>query len=55
MRALRTSEPGFLYAAADEIADFGSPRTSLDLSVAQVGLTAGPGPARRDRIPIRAG
>ena len=38
-----TSTPSVLYAAADEIADFGAPQTALDMRVTQVSATVGRG------------
>ncbi|MBP1180449.1 glycoside hydrolase/phage tail family protein [Methylobacterium sp. PvR107] len=52
VRTLRAEAQNLLYA--DEAADFGGPQTSLDLAVAQIGAVAGPGPARRVRIPVRS-
>jgi hypothetical protein len=43
VRTLTASEPAALYPAADEIADFGSPQTSLSIRIAQVSTTAGRG------------
>jgi hypothetical protein len=42
-RTLAAGTPSVLYAAADEIADFGSPQTSLAVSVAQLSATVGRG------------
>jgi GTA TIM-barrel-like domain/Putative phage tail protein len=52
VRTLRAEAQTLLYA--DEAADFGRPQTSFDLAVAQIGAVAGPGPARRARIPVRS-
>jgi hypothetical protein len=54
LRTARTTEPALLYANADESADFGAPQTLLDVSVAQVGTVAGPGPSRRALLPVRS-
>jgi hypothetical protein len=43
LRTLRVSQPSAIYAAAEEIADFGSPQTSLSVRVAQVSATVGRG------------
>ena len=43
VRTLTTATPSVLYAAADEIADFGAPQTSLDVRVTQVSATVGRG------------
>ena len=44
-RTLSASQPAVLYAAADEIADFGSPQTSLRVRVVQLSATVGRGVA----------
>ncbi|CAA2137804.1 baseplate multidomain protein megatron [Methylobacterium bullatum] len=54
LRTVRTNEPALLYATADEAADFGAKQTRLDVSVAQVGTVAGPGPSRRALLPVRS-
>ncbi|MGA0561215.1 baseplate multidomain protein megatron [Ancylobacter sp. VNQ12] len=43
VRSLTVSAPSFLYAAADEIADFGAPQPFLDVRIAQLSTSAGPG------------
>jgi hypothetical protein len=43
LRTLETSAPAALYAAADEIADFGSPQSTLSIRVAQLSATVGRG------------
>jgi hypothetical protein len=43
VRTLMAATPSVLYAAADEIADFGAPQTSLDVRVTQVSATVGRG------------
>ncbi|MEH3118288.1 MAG: glycoside hydrolase/phage tail family protein [Methylorubrum populi] len=53
LRRLASASPDALYAGADEIADFGAPRTEIAFAVAQVGTLAGPGPARRARVSVR--
>ncbi|KAB1072834.1 baseplate multidomain protein megatron [Methylobacterium planeticum] len=55
LRSLTAAAPSLLYPAADEAADFGGPQTAIDVAVAQLGTVAGRGPARRARIPVRAG
>ncbi|WP_336487290.1 baseplate multidomain protein megatron [Methylobacterium nigriterrae] len=55
LRALTASAPSLLYAAAAEVADFGTPQSALTVAVAQVGTVAGRGPSRRARLPVRAG
>ena len=42
-RTLETASPAVLYAAADELADFGAVQTSLTVRVAQVSATVGRG------------
>lgn len=46
VRTLQSSAPQALYAAADELADFGAPQTALTVRVAQLSSVAGPGRAR---------
>jgi hypothetical protein len=43
VRTLQTQMPSVLYAAADEIADFGAPCSQLSLRVAQLSATVGRG------------
>ncbi|QUS39303.1 hypothetical protein RPMA_11005 [Tardiphaga alba] len=43
MRSITCTTPQVLYAAADELADFGTPQASLHLRVAQVSCTVGAG------------
>ena len=43
VRTLATAQPTVLYAAADEIADFGAPQPSLSVRVAQLSATVGRG------------
>jgi hypothetical protein len=45
LRTLETSVPNVLYAAADEIADFGAPQTALSVRLAQLSATVGRGVA----------
>ncbi|MGV7031959.1 baseplate multidomain protein megatron [Methylobacterium symbioticum] len=54
LRRLTAAGPSVLYASADEIADFGAPRTTIEVVVAQIGAAAGPGAPGRARVPIRA-
>jgi hypothetical protein len=42
-RTLDAAEPGVLYPAAEEIADFGAPQSSLTVSIAQLSATVGRG------------
>jgi hypothetical protein len=43
VRALQVTAPTALYAAADEVADFGAPQSSLAVRVSQVSATVGRG------------
>jgi hypothetical protein len=43
VRTLHASAPSALYAAADEIADFGTAQTSLAVRVYQISATVGRG------------
>jgi hypothetical protein len=43
LRVIETTAPEHFYLAADELADFGAPRTALRIAVAQVSALAGPG------------
>jgi len=43
VRTLNASSPSVLYAAADELADFGSVQATLDVRVAQLSATVGRG------------
>jgi hypothetical protein len=45
-RTIETASPEALYAAADELTDFGAPLTSLEVRVAQLSAVVGPGRAR---------
>ena len=54
LRTLTADHPDLLYDTAAETADFGGPQDSLDIAVAQVGGLAGPGPASRARLRVRA-
>jgi hypothetical protein len=47
VRTLSTSRPQVLYAAADEIADFGAPQPSLTIAVYQISASVGRGIAAR--------
>ncbi|WP_430913091.1 baseplate multidomain protein megatron [Methylobacterium sp. sgz302541] len=54
LRSFEAAEPSVLYAAADEIADFGGPQTMIAAAVAQVGAAAGRGPSRRATLRVGA-
>jgi hypothetical protein len=43
VRTLTATAPSVLYAAADEIADFGVPQAHLSVRVAQLSATVGRG------------
>ena len=43
VRTLDVTSPAALYAAADEIADFGAPQTNLSIRVSQLSATVGRG------------
>jgi hypothetical protein len=43
VRTLNATTPTALYAAADELADFGAPQTSLSVRVTQLSATVGAG------------
>lgn len=51
-RVLTLASPDFLYANADEIADFGSAQTAIAVSIAQISARVGPGDALVKTIPI---
>jgi hypothetical protein len=51
-RRVDTLAPTFFYDSVLEIADFGAPQTLLDVSVAQVSTSVGPGQARRATLAI---
>jgi hypothetical protein len=51
-RSLVTSEPAWLYSTAAELADFGSARSTLDIAIAQISETAGPGFVRRGIVRV---
>jgi hypothetical protein len=43
VRSLAATQPSALYAAADELADFGTPQASLAVRIAQLSATVGRG------------
>ncbi len=51
-RQVETEEPSWLYPAAQELADFGAPRPSFDLAIAQISAALGPGAERRGLVAI---
>ena len=52
LRSLNASQPSVLYAAADELADFGSPQTAIDVTIYQMSDVAGRGAPRRLVCPV---
>ena len=50
VRRAEVNAPSFLYAAADEIADFGAPQPFLDVRIAQLSTSVGPGAWREARL-----
>jgi hypothetical protein len=50
LRTLVTAVPAALYAAADEIADFGAPQTTLNIRVSQLSATVGRGFAAENTL-----
>lgn len=50
VRRIDVALPSFFYAAADEIADFGAPQPFLDVRIAQLSASAGPGRWREARL-----
>lgn len=51
-RTLAATSPAALYAAADELADFGAPQTALSLAIRQVSAVVGPGKALTVTVPV---
>ncbi|MGC1467554.1 MAG: hypothetical protein WA792_17690, partial [Pseudolabrys sp.] len=51
VRTLDVFSPGALYAAADEIADFGAPQAALTIRVTQLSATVGRGFAAMATLP----
>lgn len=54
LRTLEAGAPHVLYAAADEIADFGAAQASLSIRLAQLSAVAGPGHALRVTLPVES-
>lgn len=52
-RVFDVAAPELLYGAADELADFGAPRSLLEIELAQVSLVAGAGAPWRGLVTIR--
>lgn len=52
VRTLASTTPSVLYAAADELADFGAPQTALVLRVCQISAAVGRGFAATRAVPI---
>jgi hypothetical protein len=51
-REVVTATPSYVYAAADQTADFGAPPASLRLRVAQIGADGSPGLNKELTIPL---
>jgi hypothetical protein len=52
LRTMTSSSPSILYAAAQELADFGAPQTNVSVALAQVSAVAGRGFALERIVPI---
>jgi hypothetical protein len=52
VRAIETTQASALYAAADELADFGAPQTLLSVRLVQTSPEAGPGHPRLVTVPV---
>jgi hypothetical protein len=52
VRTLSATSPTALYAAADELADFGAAQTSLSISVTQLSATVGRGFAAKETLSV---
>jgi hypothetical protein len=52
VRTLRVKQPSASYLAADELADFGAPQTSLSVRVAQISATVGRGLAAQSILTL---
>ncbi|QIB35102.1 baseplate multidomain protein megatron [Ancylobacter pratisalsi] len=50
VRSFTVGTPALLYAAGQEIADFGAPQSFLDLRIAQLSASVGPGAALEARV-----
>jgi hypothetical protein len=48
-----TGEPAWLYGTNQELADFGSARSTLDVAIEQISGTADPGLVRREIVRVR--
>lgn len=51
-RVIEAATTSALYAAADELADFGAPQATLTLRLAQIGAAVGPGFAWSGTLPV---
>ena len=49
---LAAAEPHAVYSAADQIADFGSPPSTIAVRISQVSPTEGPGIARESLLHV---
>jgi hypothetical protein len=52
VRTLASTQPAVTYAAADELADFGAPQTSLTVRIAQMSATVGRGIAAQATLTV---
>jgi len=50
VRTLAVESPAVIYTAAQQTADFGAPRTGIDVAVFQISPQAGRGTGRRARL-----
>ncbi|MCS0494176.1 glycoside hydrolase/phage tail family protein [Ancylobacter sp. MQZ15Z-1] len=50
VRSATVGAPPVVYGAADELADFGAPQSYLDVRIAQVSASVGPGTALETRV-----
>ena len=51
--SLVSGEPAWLDGSNQELADFGSARSTLDVAIAQINKTAGPGFVQRGIVRVR--
>ena len=53
IRSVILDQPGWIYLAAQESADFGAPLNEIDIAVRQISAVVGPGQEWRGRLPVR--
>jgi hypothetical protein len=53
VRSLTANAPAVLYAAADELTDFGAPQASLAVRIAQRSAIVGPGFATKSTLTVQ--